>query len=79
MGASDHPPLKIKRLSACRGNCASFREDVHVIVVGAGFVGLEIAHSLDAYCRVTMIDKREALFVNFGASRAVVETGFEKS
>lgn len=61
------------------GNCASLREDVHVIVVGGGFAGARVAHDLDPYCKVTLIDKRESFFVNFGAVRAVVEPGFENT
>jgi hypothetical protein len=53
--------------------------DVHVVVIGGGYAGSRIAHDLDAYCKVTLIDKRDGLFINVGAPRAVVEPGFQNT
>ena len=38
---------------------------------------MRVARELDAYCRVTLIDRRELFFNCIGAPRAVVERGFE--
>ncbi len=51
----------------------------HVVIIGAGYAGLRVARELDAYCRVTLIDRRDLFFNCIGAVRAVVERGFEKT
>ena len=44
-----------------------------VVIVGGGYAGVGMAHSLDKYADVTLIEPREAFFHSVAAIRAVVQ------
>ena len=50
--------------------------DVHVVVLGAGVGGVTVASGLDAFCKVTLVDPRDAHFLPFGAVCGLVDPEF---
>ncbi|XP_077987962.1 ferroptosis suppressor protein 1-like isoform X2 [Glandiceps talaboti] len=53
-------------------------EGSHVVIVGGGFAGCQLAMRLKDKGKFTLIDSREAMHMNLGALRSSVETGFAK-
>ncbi|XP_035693117.1 ferroptosis suppressor protein 1-like [Branchiostoma floridae] len=54
------------------------REDIHVVIVGGGYAGIQLAKSLKNKARFTLIDPKEMLYHNVGAVRSCTEPGFAK-
>ncbi|XP_066266661.1 ferroptosis suppressor protein 1-like [Branchiostoma lanceolatum] len=54
------------------------REDVHVVIVGGGYAGIQLARNLKNKARFTLIDPKEMLYHNVGAVRSCTEPGFAK-
>ncbi|XP_078614183.1 ferroptosis suppressor protein 1-like [Branchiostoma floridae x Branchiostoma japonicum] len=54
------------------------REDIHVLIVGGGYAGIQLAKSLKNKARFTLIDPKEMLYHNVGAVRSCTEPGFVK-
>ncbi|KAI8489718.1 Apoptosis-inducing factor 2 [Branchiostoma belcheri] len=54
------------------------REDIHVVIVGGGYAGIQLAKNLQKKARVTLIDPKEMLYHNIGAVRSCTEPGFAK-
>eukprot|EP00058_Branchiostoma_floridae_P007957 XP_002593445.1 hypothetical protein BRAFLDRAFT_70777 [Branchiostoma floridae] len=54
------------------------REDIHVVIVGGGYAGIQLAKSLKNKARFTLIDPKEMLYHNVGAVRSCTEPGFVK-
>jgi NADH dehydrogenase FAD-containing subunit len=48
----------------------------HVVIVGAGFGGINIAKLLDPYLRVTLVERKERYFFNVASLRATVDPGW---
>lgn len=46
---------------------------MHVVIIGGGYAGFNLARLLDAHVKVTLIEAREAFVHNVAAIRAVVE------
>ena len=49
-----------------------------VIIVGGGYIGVEVAIKLDKHCDVTVIDPQDALHHKIASLRATVVPGWEK-
>lgn len=49
-----------------------------VVIVGGGYGGIQLAVQLDSYCKVILIDPKDAFHHNVGALRAIVEPAFIK-
>ncbi len=49
------------------------QSDKHVVIIGAGFGGINLARLLDPYVRVTLVEKKERYFFNIGSLRATVD------
>jgi NADH dehydrogenase FAD-containing subunit len=47
-----------------------------VIIVGAGYGGVELALALDNVCNVVLIDRKDYFLHNVGTPRGMVDTGF---
>ncbi|XP_078614182.1 ferroptosis suppressor protein 1-like [Branchiostoma floridae x Branchiostoma japonicum] len=54
------------------------REDIHVVIAGGGYAGIQLAKSLKNKARFTLIDPKEMLYHNVGAVRSCTEPGFAK-
>ncbi|XP_066266663.1 ferroptosis suppressor protein 1-like [Branchiostoma lanceolatum] len=54
------------------------REDVHVVIVGGGYAGMQLARNMKNKARFTLIDPKEMLYHNVGAVRSCTEPGFAK-
>ena len=58
------------------GSGASLPTDVHVVIVGGGYAGAELALGLKkGGAKYTLIDKRDAFQHTIGAVRAFVKPG----
>ena len=57
---------------------ASPKNSCEVVIVGGGYGGLQAAVQLDSYCRVTLIDPKDAFHHNMAGLRCVVEPSFIK-
>ncbi|XP_070537745.1 ferroptosis suppressor protein 1-like [Ptychodera flava] len=61
------------------GNSSSdLPETTHIVIVGGGFAGCQLATRLKDKGKFTLIDSREAMHMNIGALRSSVEPGFAK-
>lgn len=49
-----------------------------VIIVGGGYGGVQLAVQLDSYCKVVLIDPKDAFHHNVAALRGIVEPAFIK-
>ena len=49
-----------------------------LVIVGGGYGGVQLAVQLDSYCKVVLIDPKDAFHHNVGALRAIVEPAFIK-
>ena len=49
-----------------------------VVIVGGGYGGIQLAVQLDSYCKVILVDPKDAFHYNVGALRAIVEPAFIK-
>ena len=49
-----------------------------VVIVGGGYGGIQLAVQLDSYCKVVLIDPKDAFHHSVAALRAVVEPAFIK-
>lgn len=49
-----------------------------VVIVGGGYGGIQLAVQLDSYCKVILVDPKDAFHHNVGALRAIVEPAFIK-
>lgn len=54
------------------------KNSCEVVIVGGGYGGLQVAVQLDNYCRVTLIDPKDAFHHNMAGLRCVVEPSFIK-
>uniref|UniRef100_H2ZA77 Ferroptosis suppressor protein 1 n=1 Tax=Ciona savignyi TaxID=51511 RepID=H2ZA77_CIOSA len=55
-----------------------YQANMHVVIVGGGYAGCYLAVNLlkSNFCKVTLIDPRDAMYHNLGAVRAVVDEDF---
>ena len=49
-----------------------------LVIVSGGYDGVQLAVELDSYCKVVLIDPKDAFHHNVGALRAIVEPAFIK-
>ena len=49
-----------------------------VVIVGGGYGGMQAAMLLDSYCKVTLVDPKDAFHHNMAGLRCVVEPSFVK-
>ncbi|XP_066266657.1 ferroptosis suppressor protein 1-like [Branchiostoma lanceolatum] len=52
------------------------RQDIHVVIVGGGYGGVQLAKNLTNKANYTLIDPKEMMHHNLAALRAVTEAGF---
>jgi NADH dehydrogenase FAD-containing subunit len=58
---------------------ASQGKDKSVIIVGGGYAGTTVAKGLDAYCKVTLIEKSDSMTHKYAMPRACVVPGWEEA
>ena len=54
------------------------KNSCEVVIVGGGYGGIQVAIGLDSYCKVTLIDPKDAFHHNMAGLRCVVEPSFVK-
>lgn len=54
------------------------KHDCQLVIVGGGYGGVQLAVQLDSYCKVILIDPKDAFHNNVAALRTVVEPAFIK-
>ena len=54
------------------------KNSCEVVIVGGGFGGIHVAMQLDSYCKVILIDPKDAFHHNIAGLRCVVEPSFTK-
>ncbi|XP_073256288.1 ferroptosis suppressor protein 1-like [Porites lutea] len=62
------------------GNSSSAppKHPCEVVIVGGGYGGIQVAMQLDSYCKVTLVDPKDAFHHNMAGLRSVVEPSFVK-
>uniref|UniRef100_H2Z7T6 Ferroptosis suppressor protein 1 n=1 Tax=Ciona savignyi TaxID=51511 RepID=H2Z7T6_CIOSA len=62
------------------GNSVPVKDGMHVVIVGGGYAGSSLAVYLvkKKFCKVTLIDPRDAMFNNIGALRGVAYEEYTK-
>lgn len=50
-------------------------QDTRVVVVGAGYGGINLAQKIKNNCQLTLIDARDSFHHNMGAQRSATEEG----
>ena len=54
------------------------KNSCEVVIVGGGYGGMQVAMQLDSYCKVILIDPKDAFHHNMAGLRCVVEPSFTK-
>lgn len=54
------------------------KHECEVVIVGGGYGGMQVAMLLDSYCKVTLVDPKDAFHHNMAGLRCVVEPSFIK-
>ena len=65
-------------MGASSSSSAPPKNPCEVVIVGGGYGGIQVAMQLDSYCRVTLIDPKDAFHHNMAGLRCVVEPSFIK-
>lgn len=64
--------------SSSSSSSSTPKHTCQVVIVGGGYGGVQLAVQLDSYCKVILIDPKDAFHHNVGALRAIVEPAFIK-
>ena len=64
--------------SSSSSSSSAPKHGCQVVIVGGGYGGVQLAVQLDSYCKVVLIDPKDAFHHNVGALRAIVEPAFIK-